>query len=189
MERSKNVASVKPVDIAGTDDPKKAETEVHKQPSAEKAKVPPTAARRAPGTKEVIPFVWKLIGESRGAILTLFKSVERDEVESQFERLRRDGYYANLRILDVNEKVEQPASSKKQARAVKKITAKTTAKTSKAVRVTTKTARAKGAVKASRACKTAVTAKRAKKSKATPKKTRKKAASAKSTKKRSARKR
>ena len=48
MERSKNVASDKPVNITGTDDPKKkAETEVGKQP---------TVARRAPGTKEVIPF-------------------------------------------------------------------------------------------------------------------------------------
>ena len=189
MERSKNVASAKPVDIAGTNDPKKAETEVDKQPNAEKAKVQPTAARRAPGTKEVIPFVWKLVGASRGAILTLFKSVERDEVESQFERLRRDGYYTDLRILDVNEKIEQPASAKKQLKAAKKVATKTTARTSKAVRATTKTARPKGVVKASSASKTAVAAKMAKKSRATPKKTKKKAASAKSTKKRSTKRR
>ena len=189
MERSKNAASVKPVDIEGTAGPKKAEAEVVKQPDAEKAKLQPTAARRPPGAKEVIPFVWKLVGESRGVILTLFKSVERDEVESQFERLRRDCYYADLRILDVNEKVEQPASAKKQEKPVKKVTTKTTARTSKPVRATTKTERPKGAVKASRASKTAVAAKLTKKSKATPRKPKKKAASAKSTKKRSARKR
>lgn len=189
MERSKNVASDKPVDIAGTDGPKKAETEVAKQPNAKKAELKPTAARRAPGTKEVIPFVWKLVGESRGAILTLFKSVERDEVESQLERLRRDGYYTDLRILDVNEKIEQPASAKKQLKAAKKVATKTTARTSKAVRATTKTARPKGVVKARSASRTTVATKMAKKSKATPRKPKKKAASAKSTKKRSARKR
>ncbi len=180
MERSKNVASDKPVNITGTDDPKKAETEVGKQP---------TVARRAPGTKEVIPFAWRLVGESSGAILTLFKAVERDEVESQFERLSRDGYYADLRILDVNEKIEQPASAKKLLRPEKKVTTKTTARTSKTGVATTKTARPKGVVKARSVSKATVAAKPAKKSKATPRKTKKKAASAKSTKKRSARKR
>ncbi len=49
MERSKNAASVKPVDIEGSASPKKAEAEVVKQPDAEKAKLQPTAARRPPG--------------------------------------------------------------------------------------------------------------------------------------------
>jgi hypothetical protein len=63
---------------------------------------PPSAPRRAPGTKEIIPFQWKLLGESRGAILTLFKSVERSETEAQFDRARDEGYYSKLRIVQLD---------------------------------------------------------------------------------------
>lgn len=69
-------------------------------------------ARRAPGAKEVIPFQWKLLGECRGVILTLFKAVEKDEVEAQYERLARDGYYGKLRITGAEEKIKQRASAK-----------------------------------------------------------------------------
>jgi len=76
------------------------------------AVVPVSPGRRAPGTKEVIPFRWKLVGESSGFVLTLFKAIEREDVEAQLERVRIEGYYVNLRIMDVNEKVVQPPSEK-----------------------------------------------------------------------------
>ena len=44
--------------------------------------------------------------------LTLFKAVEREDVESQYERVQRDGYYKNLRIMGIDEKVIQPAPAK-----------------------------------------------------------------------------
>ena len=81
--------------------------------------------RRAPGAKEVIPFAWKLIGTSGDLTVTLFKAIEKVEVEAQLERLRRDGYYRNLTVLDVDAVVTQPVVAKKSARA-KKPSAKTT---------------------------------------------------------------
>ncbi len=66
------------------------------------------SARRSLGVKEPIIFKWKIIGLSEGMFLTLFKSVEREEVDSQLERLQKEGYYRDLRILEANEKVEQP---------------------------------------------------------------------------------
>lgn len=73
---------------------------------------PKPAVRRGPSAKEVIPFKWKLVGDAQGMILTLFKAVEREEVEAQFERIRREGYYADLRILDADEKIKQSAATK-----------------------------------------------------------------------------
>lgn len=69
--------------------------------------------RRAPGTKEIIPFRWKLLGESHGAILTLFKSVERSETEAQYQRAHDEGYYSGLRIVDIDEKTVQPPSAQR----------------------------------------------------------------------------
>lgn len=74
---------------------------------------PTPAPRRAPGTKEIIPFRWKLLGESHGAILTLFKSVERSETEAQYDRAHEEGYYSKLRIVDNDEKTVQPPSAKR----------------------------------------------------------------------------
>ena len=41
--------------------------------------------RKPAGTKEIVPFEWKLIGESHGLALTLFKAVAREDVESLLE--------------------------------------------------------------------------------------------------------
>lgn len=82
---------------------------------------PPAASpRRGPGTKDVPPFQWKLIGDCTGFSMTLFKSVEREEVEAQLERVRKENYYGNLRILDVNEKVRQSAAAKAAVRAAQR---------------------------------------------------------------------
>ncbi len=72
------------------------------------------------GVKEVIPFEWKLLGEScDGYFLTLFKAIEREDVEAQQERVLRDGYYTNLRILPADELVKQPKLEKERAIAAK----------------------------------------------------------------------
>lgn len=71
-------------------------------------KKPASSGKRPLGTKEVIPFAWKLVGLSHDVALTLFKAVERTDVEAQYERVKREGYYTDLRILDINEKVKQP---------------------------------------------------------------------------------
>ena len=114
---------------------------------AEPLEIPVAAApasppgRRAPGTKEVIPFRWKLVGESCGVVLTLFKSIEREDTEAQCDRVRSEGYYTSLRIMDVNEKVAQPAPPEKPPKA--------TPKTAKAL-VTPKPTRAPVASKTAR---------------------------------------
>ncbi|UCC31042.1 MAG: hypothetical protein JSU86_01950 [Phycisphaerales bacterium] len=165
-------------------------------------KTPPArvaVARKGPGTKEVIPFSWRLVGESDGFILTLFKSVDRDEAEAQLKRARADGYYVNLRVVDINEKIRQPASAKAAVGA--KTTAKsgkpkTTAKVAKAKKAPTK-AVTKAVTKAAASSKSAKSVKSAKPAKSaksptakasakSPKK--KKTAVAKSTRKRPAKK-
>ena len=78
------------------------------------------AGKKSLGAKEPINFKWKLVGLSQGVALTLFKSVEREEIDAQLERLQKDGYYTELRILDINEKVLQPNPPK----AAKKVTRK-----------------------------------------------------------------
>ncbi len=163
---------------------------------------PPAAPlRRGPGTKDVPPFQWKLIGDCTGFSMTLFKSVEREEVEAQLERVRKENYYGNLRILDVNEKVRQSAAAKAAVRAAQREkkqrnsplmpTAKPAA-TKQAVATAPKPKSAKKATPArpSRASgkKTAVDKKTAK-AKAKTKKPAKKPARAKATKKRTAKKR
>ena len=72
----------------------------------------PIAGKRALGVKEPIIFKWKLIGTSHNMALTLYKSVEREDVDAQFERTQREGYYTDLKILDAEAKVEQPAQPK-----------------------------------------------------------------------------
>ncbi|GEM_PF-3500277 len=64
------------------------------------------------GVKEIIPFAWKLVGQANGLYLTLFKSIEREDSDAQLERVQRDGYYTNLRVMPVNEKIEQPKPAK-----------------------------------------------------------------------------
>jgi len=85
--------------------------------------------RKPLGVKEVPPFAWKLLGSSAGAVVTLFKSAVREEVEAQQDRVLRDGYYSDLKVVDIDFKVVQPRTPKKKktaaARAKK---AKTSAK-------------------------------------------------------------
>lgn len=50
------------------------------------------------------------MGRSGDMYLTLFKAVEREEVEAQLERLGKDSYYRDLRILDADTVVPQSAS-------------------------------------------------------------------------------
>lgn len=69
---------------------------------------PAPGVKRQLGVKEPIIFKWKILGASEGVILTLFKSVEREEADAQIERLGKEGYYKDLRIVDANEKVVQP---------------------------------------------------------------------------------
>ncbi len=76
----------------------------------------PVPGRKSMGVKEPIIFMWKIVGRSGHMNVTLFKSVEREEAETQIERLTRDGYYTNLQILEASAKVEQPP----QPREVKK---------------------------------------------------------------------
>lgn len=83
-------------------------------PDAPVAAEGPVAApgKKPVGVKEVIPFAWKLIGQANGLFLTLFKSVEREDCDAQLDRVKRDGYYTNLRVAPLNEKVEQPKPAK-----------------------------------------------------------------------------
>lgn len=196
MVSSKDVAADKSKEpITGKDAPK-GTAEVAKPSNGQKT--PParvTVARRGPGTKEVIPFCWRLVGESDGFILTLFKSVDRDEAEAQLKRASADGYYVNLRVVDVNEKIRQPVSAKAAIEA--KTTAKSgkpkkTAKVVKAkkapTKAVTKSAVSSKSVKSVKSAKPAKPTKSAR-AKASAKSTRKKrTATAKSTKKRTAKK-
>jgi len=100
-----------------------------------------SAAPKKPiGVKEVPAFAWKLVGLSCGVRVTLFKAVERPDVEAQLGRLHKDGYYKDLEILDIDAKVTQPKSAapKKTAKAkakaspAKKKTSETTSKAAKA---------------------------------------------------------
>lgn len=77
----------------------------------------PVPGRKSLGVKEPIVFKWKVIGRSGSTFVTLFKSVEREEVEAQLERLTRDGYYTNLQILEASAKVEQPPQPKEAKKA------------------------------------------------------------------------
>lgn len=83
------------------------------------------AGKKSLGQKEVIPFEWKLIGDAEGYSLTLFKAIEREEVEAQFERVQKEGYYKNLKILTNNAKVAQSKTTKKTKKAVESLKTKT----------------------------------------------------------------
>ncbi len=87
-------------------------TAVPTVPGAPNAAAP---VRKLPGAKEVIPFEWKLLGDANGLTFTLFKSVERDEVDAQFKRLEGDVYYTKLRVVSAGSKIKQSASAVKAA--------------------------------------------------------------------------
>jgi len=71
---------------------------------------PAAPARRPLGTKEVIPFAWKVIGLSGEMVLTLFKSIEKEDSEAHLARLEKDGAYKNLRLVEADFKIVQPKS-------------------------------------------------------------------------------
>ncbi len=48
------------------------------------------------------------------------EQAEREDAEAQYDRVRGEGYYTNLRILDVNERVAQPAAAEKPPKAAPK---------------------------------------------------------------------
>jgi hypothetical protein len=88
------------------------------EPIAEEEEAPPVADEAAPpsvkrsiGAKEPIIFKWKLLGTSDGVILTLFKAVEREEIEAHLERVTKEGIYTDLRIVEAGEKVVQTKSA------------------------------------------------------------------------------
>lgn len=109
--------------------------------AAGKSGAPAPPARKPASAKEVIPFEWKLIGESYGVALTLFKAIERADVEAQLGRVDREGYYRNLRILEANEKVKQPAGG--DARSMALVGAKTDTRTKAVAKKRKSTAAAK----------------------------------------------
>lgn len=100
------------------------------------------SARRPLGTKEVIPFAWKVIGVSGEMVLTLFKSIEKEDSEAHLARLGKDGGYRNLRLVEADYKISQPKSVRAVFAANEK-KAKTNAPTKKSkkkkARVTTAT--------------------------------------------------
>ena len=147
----------------------------------EKPRPQPSSAKKSPGTKEVIAFKWKLVGESYGVALTLFKAIERPDVEAQLTRVDREGYYKNLRILEADEKVKQPSG--RDVRAMALAGAKTELKVEKkprraakrkasasarptTTRLTPKKVKVAKTAKASKPAKPAKPAKAAKKAKA-----------------------
>jgi hypothetical protein len=89
------------------------------EPPAELAEAGPApaapGAKRALGVKEPIVFKWKVVGTSQGTVVTLYKSVEKEESEAQVERLRKEDYYHDVRLLEASAKVEQPAKPAKKS--------------------------------------------------------------------------
>ncbi|MBI1826960.1 MAG: hypothetical protein HY287_08370 [Planctomycetes bacterium] len=92
----------------------------------------PAAAKRSIGPKEPIPFKWKIVGTADRYVLTLFKSVEREDADAQLERLSKEGYYTGLRVTDIHEKIEQPVQ--KEAKKSKPAKNEPAEKSSKATR-------------------------------------------------------
>jgi len=83
--------------------------EVSAVPPAEEAAAP----KRGPGTKEVVPLAWKLVGISDGMPVTLLKCIDRAEAEAQLERLQSERYYSELAIYEIDAEVPVPASAVK----------------------------------------------------------------------------
>lgn len=161
--------------------------------------------RRQLGVKEPIIFKWKLLGSAGDLMLTLFKSTEREDVDAQFERVQREGYYKDLKIVEADAKVPQSkkvkdtldkerkqmgSAAEKKAREDKKPQSKKPLAAPKQIRIgRTKAAKARAiAAAAEKAAKKAAKKTRAKKSpkkaaKAPKKKAPKKAAATKKVKK------
>lgn len=103
------------------------------------------AVKKPLGVKEVIPFKWKLVGKSQQMTLTLFKAVEREDVEAQLERIRKEGYYTDLRILEADAKIDQPKPAGKVAKPAPARAEKSASKSGKARSATPQPATRKAA--------------------------------------------
>jgi hypothetical protein len=114
LPRTKNAGESEPaLDAALPDDEMEPAPDLVESPAAPVGPGPAGASgRKALGGKEPIPFRWKLLGVSEGLHLTLFKAVEREDVEAQLERVRKEGFYTDLRVLSIDTKVAQPKAAK-----------------------------------------------------------------------------
>jgi hypothetical protein len=111
VPRSKKAADPETPEAPETLDEEPELPEVAEIPEAEVA-APAPSGRKALGGKEVIPFKWKLLAVADGLTLTLFKAVEREDVEAQLDRLRNEAYYSDLRIVGIEEKITQAKDAK-----------------------------------------------------------------------------
>jgi aconitate hydratase len=106
--------------------------------------------------------------------LTLFKAVDQAEVEAQYERVRKEGYYTNLRVLKAAAKIKQvkpimpPPASRKAAKTVRKA-ASAKARKPSVIRLTTAPGKIRKVVapKKKTSAKTKTATKKAAKKKAT----------------------
>lgn len=105
MAPSKKTASTEPEEAALPEEKEEPTPELADIPEIEAVAAAP--GKKSLGVKEVIPFRWKLLGAADGLTLTLFKSVEREDSDAQLERLQKEGYYKDLRIVEADAKVEQ----------------------------------------------------------------------------------
>ena len=193
MSDSKQAVAKKQEEPASADKAPKAAGDAGKSAGTPAPAPAATTGKRAPGTKEVIPFRWKLVGESPDAVLTLFKAVEVGEVEAQLERTRKDGYYKNLRVLDIDAQIRQPVSAKTRQGARKSPKTAAATKAKKAQKVVSPPAKPKRAERTKPAARPSSSpkARKTRKVKATaktPKTAKKKVAASKSTRKRTAKK-
>ena len=91
--------------------------------------VPPVAAKRVLGAKEPIVFKWKVVGTAQGTVVTLYKSVEREEADGHAERLGKEGYYRDVRVLEASATiVQQTTKPAKKAEQRSELPAKAAAK-------------------------------------------------------------
>ncbi len=160
--KTEDVTTKKPEAIKGTDAAGAGATNLAEAAKPATPAPTPAQGRRAPGTKEPIQFLWKLVGHSAGFALTLFKAVEREEVEAQLARIHREGYYTDLKVLDINAKVIQPTPRPAARTAGKSGKAKTPAKTPAKAAKNTQPSRSTAASKTPAASKTAKAAKASK---------------------------
>ena len=135
MTTPKNIAEEDTVELSESNDEQGTEDNGERIPGESKAqaakpRTPASTGKRPLGTKEVIPFEWKLVGVAQGFALTLFKAVDLADVEAQLERVKREGYYTDLRILGIDEKVKQP----KPIKPPKEATTRRKSKTAKAAK-------------------------------------------------------
>jgi len=171
----KDMTAEEPEAVVASEGTGETTTEIAESKPSASAPTPATTGRKAPGAKEQIPFRWKLLGESAGMILTLFKGTERGDVEAQYDRVRKEGYYVNLRIVDIDQKTIQPVPERPRKVARKIVKTPDTPKTPKAQQQTQKTRRSARAAKTERQPKPRPAARVGKaKSTAAPKRTRKK---------------